>query len=72
MPGEISPKILKRKSKSGNLHFEKVWGEFLDEKVSQGLPKVSMLSLCCQPSTSLCPSEYTASLRGPLNSHARR
>ncbi|KAL9619415.1 MAG: hypothetical protein Q9204_008302, partial [Flavoplaca sp. TL-2023a] len=72
MSGETSPKILKRKSKSGNLHFEKVWGEFLDEKVSQELQKVSMLSLRCQSSTSLSPSEYTASLRGPLNSHIVR
>ncbi|KAL8876894.1 MAG: hypothetical protein Q9198_004985 [Flavoplaca austrocitrina] len=72
MPEETSPKILKRKSKSGNLHFEKVWGEFLEEKVSQELQRVSMLSLHSQFSTSFSPSENTASLRGPLNSHIVR
>ncbi|KAL8833246.1 MAG: hypothetical protein Q9176_008055 [Flavoplaca citrina] len=72
MPGELSLKILKRKSKSGNLKFEKVWGEYLDEKVSQELQKLSMLSLHCQPSTSFSPSAYTASLRGPLKSHIVR
>ncbi|KAL8998935.1 MAG: hypothetical protein Q9169_002154 [Polycauliona sp. 2 TL-2023] len=39
-PEETSPSILKRKTKSENLNFEKLWGEYLDEKVNQEMVKM--------------------------------
>ncbi|KAL8671403.1 MAG: hypothetical protein Q9168_004094 [Polycauliona sp. 1 TL-2023] len=42
VPEEASPKILKRKHKSGDLNFEKTWGGYLDEKVDQELHKLAL------------------------------
>ncbi|KAL8757350.1 MAG: hypothetical protein Q9199_002278 [Rusavskia elegans] len=39
VPG-TSPKILKRKGKSGDLNFEQAWGDLLDEKVRQEMDKL--------------------------------
>ncbi|KAL8772849.1 MAG: hypothetical protein Q9209_002194 [Squamulea sp. 1 TL-2023] len=35
IPGEISPRNLKRKNKSEDLRIENLWGEYIDEKVEQ-------------------------------------